>query len=128
MNIFLGMDNAELFRNRKGYFSINVQTVCSVDLKIMDLIARWPGSTHDQTIFDNCNLKRRLENGEFGNSVLVADSGYANTHHVVTPLLRPNNEIEQLYNESGDCLFHTCWVVLTEGNFKYNCLINFLEN
>ncbi|XP_074038076.1 putative nuclease HARBI1 isoform X2 [Leptinotarsa decemlineata] len=66
----------------------------------MDLVARWPGSTHDQTIFDHSNLKRRLENGEFGNSLLVADSGYVNTQHIITPLLTPGNEVEQLYNES----------------------------
>ncbi|XP_074038075.1 putative nuclease HARBI1 isoform X1 [Leptinotarsa decemlineata] len=95
-----GKNNAELFRNQKGYFSINVQTVSSTDLKIMDLVARWPGSTHDQTIFDHSNLKRRLENGEFGNSLLVADSGYVNTQHIITPLLTPGNEVEQLYNES----------------------------
>ncbi|KAJ8980507.1 hypothetical protein NQ317_007927 [Molorchus minor] len=42
-----GGEHAELFRNRKGYFSINVQTVASTNLRIMDVVARWPGSTHD---------------------------------------------------------------------------------
>ncbi|KAJ8980508.1 hypothetical protein NQ317_007928 [Molorchus minor] len=46
-------------------------------------------------------MKRRLENVEFRNSLLVADSGYANTKHVITPLLMPQNNIEQLYNESA---------------------------
>lgn len=67
----------------------------------MDIVARWPGSVHDQTIFNNSTVKQRLENGEFGNSVLVADSGYANTMHIVTPLLQTNNQAEELYNESG---------------------------
>lgn len=67
----------------------------------MDIVARWPGSVHDQTIFNNSTVKQRLENGEFGNSILVADSGYANTMHIVTPLLQTNNQAEELYNESG---------------------------
>lgn len=71
------------------------------ELKITDLVARWPGSVHDQTIFDNSMIKRRLEHGEFGNAILVADSGYRNTQHVITPLLEIHNEVEELYNESG---------------------------
>lgn len=55
---------------------------------------------HDQTIFLNSKLKTDLENGRFGNHLLVADSGYANTQHVVTPLLQTSNRIEEMYNES----------------------------
>nr|CAH7766112.1 unnamed protein product [Callosobruchus chinensis] len=43
-----GGAHAELYRNRKGYFSINVQTVASTSLKILDIVARWPGSVHDK--------------------------------------------------------------------------------
>lgn len=101
IKLFVGGDNAELFRNRKGYFSINVQTVSDTNLKMLDIVARWPGSSHDQTVFDNSNINIRLSNNEFGNSLIVADSGYANTMKVITPLLEPHTDIEQLYNESG---------------------------
>ena len=43
----VGGENAELFRNRKGIFSINVQAVCGPDLLFFDVVSRWPGSTHD---------------------------------------------------------------------------------
>lgn len=39
-------------------------------------------------------------NGTWGNSLIVADSGYANSHHIVTPFLNPQNNAEELYNES----------------------------
>jgi len=97
---FKGGANAELFRNRKGYFSLNVQTVSSADLKILDIVARWPGSVHDQTIFNNSRVKERLENNEFGNSLLVGDSGYTNTMFVITPLLNTHNDVEELCNEA----------------------------
>ncbi|KAJ8909946.1 hypothetical protein NQ315_004013 [Exocentrus adspersus] len=45
-----GGNEAERYRNRKGYFSWNVQTICDAQLKIMDIVVRWPGSSHDQTI------------------------------------------------------------------------------
>lgn len=70
-------------------------------MKILDIVARWPGSTHDQTIFDNSNINIRVLNNEFGNSLIVADSGYRNTMKVITPLLEPHTETEQIYNESG---------------------------
>lgn len=34
-------------------------------------------------------------------SILMADSGYANTTHVITPLLIVHTEIVKLYNEAG---------------------------
>lgn len=68
--------------------------------KILDIVARWPGSVHDQTIFNHSNLSRRLLEGNFGTSLIVADSGYANTHHVITPFVNTPLEAHQLYNES----------------------------
>lgn len=37
-----GSDDAEIYRNRKGYFSINVQLVCDASCYITDVVARWP--------------------------------------------------------------------------------------
>ncbi|XP_068083427.1 putative nuclease HARBI1 [Anabrus simplex] len=95
-----GGDAPEDFRNRKGYFSMNVQTVCDTKLRIRDIVARWPGSSHDSTIFNNSVLKARLERGDFGNSVLVCDSGYAPGLHLLPPLRNPATRAQQLYNES----------------------------
>lgn len=39
-----GGEHAETYRNRKGWFSFNVQTVAAADLKIINIVARWPGS------------------------------------------------------------------------------------
>lgn len=54
-----GGSNAERFRNRKGFFSVNVQAVGNSDLRLLDVVARWPGSSHDSQIFDNSSLKVR---------------------------------------------------------------------
>lgn len=95
-----GGDNAELYRNRKGYFSWNVQVIGDSQLRICDIVARWPGSTHDQTIFNASSVKTRLENGHFHNSVVLGDSGYGVTNYLMTPLGNPRSRAEQLYNES----------------------------
>lgn len=95
-----GGQTAENYRNRKGWFSLNVQTISSADLRIMDVIARWPGASHDQTIFNNSGIKYRFENGDFGKYILVGDGGYKNTMYLATPLLNPVTRADALYNES----------------------------
>lgn len=66
-----GGNDGEIYRNRKGYFSINVQAVTDPELRILDLVARWPGSSHDATIFNNSRIRARFEAGEFENSILL---------------------------------------------------------
>lgn len=95
-----GGNNSEAYRNRKNFFSINVQTICDPDLKILDIVARWPGSAHDSTIFNNSNIRERFERGELGDNLLVGDSGYPIKSYLITPLLRPVRNEEHLFNES----------------------------
>ncbi|KAK9731963.1 DDE superfamily endonuclease [Popillia japonica] len=95
-----GGDNAELYRNRKGWFSINVQIVCDANLKIMDIVARWPGSVHDSRIFSNSLLRARFEANEFANSYMLGDSGYMCTNYLLTPLANPRTEAEMRYQNA----------------------------
>uniref|UniRef100_A0A336LP17 CSON015370 protein n=1 Tax=Culicoides sonorensis TaxID=179676 RepID=A0A336LP17_CULSO len=95
-----GGENAELFRNRKSIFSINVQAVGSYDLTVSDIEARWPGSTHDSYIFDMSFIKMRFQRGEFGNSFLLGDSGYASSSYMLTPLNNPTTPAEIAYQKA----------------------------
>ncbi|KAI4455470.1 hypothetical protein MML48_9g00002315 [Holotrichia oblita] len=95
-----GGNDAELFRNRKSFFSINVQLVCDADLKIMNVVARWPGATHDSTIFNNSRLYAQFETNQYPQCILLGDSGYPNKPYLFTPLLNPVSPEEQLYNEA----------------------------
>lgn len=95
-----GGDSAENYRNRKSNFSINVQVVCDSKLKCLDIVARWPGSVHDQTIFNNSFLKRRFETRQFRDGLLLGDSGYELKQYLLTPFLNPSSPEQNLYNES----------------------------
>lgn len=84
-------------------FSKNVQVVAGPDCRILDIVTPWPGSTHDQHIFDHSRICFRfqdVENQEFGNGILLGDSGYECRPYLLTPLTNPANREEQLYNES----------------------------
>ena len=78
-----GDENAELFRNRKGYFSINVQAVCGPNLEILNIVARWPGSVHDARIFDNSRTCAQFEHGDIP-GMLLGDSGYPCRQYLMT--------------------------------------------
>lgn len=95
-----GGEAAENYRNRKSWFSVNVQSVSAADLKITSIVARWPGSCHDQTIFNASMLKMRLERGDFGAYLLLGDSGYRLTHYLATPFLHVETAVQNLCNES----------------------------
>ncbi|KAB0791926.1 hypothetical protein PPYR_03726 [Photinus pyralis] len=48
-----------------------------------------------------CTLSENyIQNGEFNNSIMLGDSGYAIQKYLITPLLYPNNDAEQLFNEA----------------------------
>ncbi|CAI6370693.1 unnamed protein product [Macrosiphum euphorbiae] len=93
-------DTAERFRNRKGYYSLNVQAICNANLEVMDVVARYDGSTHDSRIFRESKRRALFEQGVYGDALLVGDSGYACTSYMMTPLHECYTPAEQLYNES----------------------------
>lgn len=98
--LILGGENAELFRNRKGYFSLNVQVVCDHNLKAIDIVARWPGSVHDATVFAHSNLHNRMEDNHFRSGILLGDCGYPLKSYLLTPARNPRTPAEECYNDT----------------------------
>ena len=92
-----GGDDAEIYRNRKCYFSINVQLICDTTNYISDVVARWPGSVHDSTIFDHSHIRAVLETS-VNDGYLVGDSGYPCRRYLLTPVLNPVSNAEHAYN------------------------------
>ncbi|XP_055842577.1 putative nuclease HARBI1 [Episyrphus balteatus] len=67
-----------------------------------NVVARWPGSSHDATIFNCCKVKNIMErqSGLYSDCFILGDSAYPQKSYLMTPLLNPNGTAEQLYNES----------------------------
>ena len=91
-----GVD-AEIYRNRKGYFSVNVQLVSDSHGRITDVVARWPGSVHDSTIFDNSRVRAMLETSP-RDGYLIGDGGYPCRQYLLTPVVNPATEAERKFN------------------------------
>ena len=58
-------DDEYVFVNRKGFHSLNVQMICSAKYKVTNIVARWPGSTHDSAILHASIVRDMFENGRF---------------------------------------------------------------
>ncbi|XP_018375209.1 PREDICTED: putative nuclease HARBI1 [Trachymyrmex cornetzi] len=95
-----GRNYGEVFRNRKGWFSLNVQVYffkLDPNEKILDIVVRHPGSTHDAVIFDRSGLRCRFELERL-DGILLGDSGYVCRSYLLTPVLRPETDAEVRYN------------------------------
>lgn len=90
----------ELFRCRKNFYSINVQIVSSPFDFISNIVARWPGSTHDSRIFENSSLCADLEARRYGNGLLLGDQGYPCRKYLMTKLLHAQTAAEKRYNSA----------------------------
>ncbi|KAI4463724.1 hypothetical protein MML48_4g00007466 [Holotrichia oblita] len=135
-----------VYVNRKGYHSINVQLICDSNLKIRNVCARFPGSTHDNYIWNHSNILPLLQNlnqhrrGTYyllGSFLLeykvqsniringiTGDSGYALRPWLLTPLANAEpNTPQGAYNErhmSTRSVIERCNGVL---KLRFRCLL-----
>lgn len=90
---------------RKQFYALNTQAIVDANNKIIDIVARWPGSTHDQTVILNSTIFDRFLNGEFvrngRDSILLGDGGYRAERFLAVPLRenrnRPRTRAEAAY-------------------------------
>ncbi|XP_046402545.1 putative nuclease HARBI1 isoform X1 [Ischnura elegans] len=82
-------EEEHLYVNRKLFHSINVQIVSNSDLKIYNILARYPGSSHDSFVWANSAIRQKL--AEFWATGercwLLGDSGYPHEPWLHTPIL-----------------------------------------
>ncbi|XP_037568004.1 putative nuclease HARBI1 [Dermacentor silvarum] len=89
-----GGDTAEVYRNRKGVFSINVQAVTGPELQFFEVVAGWPGSVHDSRIFENSRVMTSYEQRSVS-GMLLGDQGYACLPYLMPPLKNPQTAAEK---------------------------------
>ena len=49
--------------NRKHVHTINVQVICDAHMNFTNIVARWPGATHDSFILTHSSVGNRLQAG-----------------------------------------------------------------
>ena len=74
--------------NRKGYHSLNIQVIGTGEMLVADIVADWPGGTHDSRILRESGIFHKFENDEYGNRILLGDQGYPLKTWLFTPITR----------------------------------------
>ncbi|ODM91315.1 putative nuclease HARBI1 [Orchesella cincta] len=70
----------------------------SAQRTVYDIIAAWPGSTHDSFIYTTSGIKGRIYRGEFGDGWLLGDSGYPLDERLLTPYPAEVDESHRNFN------------------------------
>ncbi|XP_064624202.1 putative nuclease HARBI1 [Lineus longissimus] len=94
-----GGERAAHFINRKGWYSINCQGVVDHQLLFTNIVARWYGSAHDSRIFQESQLFRKFQAGEY-RGILLGDPAYTCSTFMLTPVRNPTTPEENRYNNA----------------------------
>ncbi|XP_061190020.1 putative nuclease HARBI1 [Saccostrea echinata] len=86
--------------NRKNYHSVNTMAVCDANLKFLNVVAKWPGSSHDSFVWNNSKICQVLENKIISRGWLLGHSGYPLKPYLLTPVLNPTTAKENAYNNA----------------------------
>ena len=67
-----------------------------------NIVARWPGSTHDSHVFRSSNICHFLEENHHSldDGILLGDSGYACRPFMMTPYSNPSTPAQAAYNDA----------------------------
>ena len=67
-----------------------------------NIVARWPGSTHDSFVFNNSHIGQKLESQPHSveDGLLLGDSGYPCKPYLMTPYLNPTTAKQETYNKA----------------------------
>ena len=68
--------------------------------KFTNVVAKWPGSTHDSHIFRTSHIGQELEETNFENGALIGDSGYACLPYLMTLYQEPVTPSQRGFNRA----------------------------
>nr|XP_033798835.1 putative nuclease HARBI1 [Geotrypetes seraphini] len=88
------------YQNRKAFHSMNMQVVCNSEGEILDVCARYPGSTGYRALLYSATLRPPQESNPGGVqwSLVLADRGYPQRVWLMTPIVHPHTAAEEEYN------------------------------
>ena len=99
-----------------------MQGICDSANIFLNLVARWPGSTHDSYVLINSPISDKYETSQVQDRWLFGDSAYALKPWLLTPVLNPRNASEVRYNAAHKKT--RCVIKRTYGIWKmrFRCL------
>lgn len=81
--------NGEDFYSRKSNYAVSAMIVCDDQKLIRHCYVGWPGSTHDNRVYDNSALGMNPRAFFSGEQYLLADSAYTPSREIVPAYKKP---------------------------------------
>ncbi|KAG5847057.1 hypothetical protein ANANG_G00121760, partial [Anguilla anguilla] len=83
---------------------INTQVVFDADCNILDVVSKWPGSTHDARILNKSGMQQLFDRNIVPPGChLLGHKGYPQRRWLLTPFPRPQPGAQQNYNRAHRC-------------------------
>lgn len=93
-------EQEEIYRNNKGYHSVNVQMIVDSNCRILSLFSAFPGSSQNSSILRQSSVYEGFQSGRLRGGWLLGSSGYACRPWLMTPVPEPKTAAELSYNEA----------------------------
>ncbi|XP_062914350.1 putative nuclease HARBI1 [Mobula hypostoma] len=90
----------ELYRNHKGFHSLNVQLLCDHEQKFLMVNAMYPGSSHDAFILRQSEVPAMFQPPDCLDGWLLGDKDYPLLPWLLTPVQSPASTAQCNYNQS----------------------------
>ena len=99
VSILAPPQNEVVFVDWKNFHSINIRAISDINLKFIDIVAKWPGGTHDAFIWRSFGVNHKIANGEIPvvNGWFLRD-GYPLRPNLLTPILSLETPGQRRYN------------------------------
>ncbi|XP_068135955.1 putative nuclease HARBI1 [Hyperolius riggenbachi] len=115
-------EREEIYRNKEGYHSVNVQMIVDSNGRILSLFSAFPGSSQNSSILRQSSVYEGFENGRLSGGWLLGGPVYACRPWLLTPVLEPQTPAEKAYNEA-----HAKSIAVIDNTFRmlkthYKCL------
>ncbi|XP_035205356.1 putative nuclease HARBI1 isoform X2 [Stegodyphus dumicola] len=117
-----------IYINRKSFHSLNVQLICDSDLMIINVNAKFPGSSHDSFVWRSSGVRHALSRHHETGSWLLGDAGYPLEPWLLTPVPSPtvgsaNERYNKKHATARNCI-ERCIGVLKS---RFRCLLHARE-
>ncbi|XP_067207117.1 putative nuclease HARBI1 [Linepithema humile] len=122
------VDHEGLYVNRKGYHAQHVQIICDTDMYILNILARYPGSTHDSFVWRNSYVRHLLQMQHANNNHcwLFGDSGYPLEPWLLTPYpeVQPGTQ-KEYFNQRHSTMRNTVERCIGVMKKRFRCLLRY---
>ena len=79
-----------------------MQAICDTDFRFIDIVVKWPGSTHDAFIWRQSGINQMINSGKIAtiNGWFLGGSGYPLRQNLMIPILSPTTVCDRRYNRA----------------------------